>query len=441
MKQIIYSLFFFFLITQTSFAQWYQQNSVTTKNLNSVQFIDANTGWAVGSSWDPGIGYTSIILKTTDSGDSWNAQTSGTTLPLNDVQIINEQNGWIVGGLLDFGCENIVLYTTNGGEEWIQQIVGDSLCLNAICFITDSIGWVVGGSYDPEIGFIPIILKTTNGGNNWICQSAPTEWPLNDVYFIDANIGFIAGGMGHAGLATTGVILKTTNGGDTWIEQTAPDEIAWYGISFSDAQNGIVVGGRAAALGYFGEIFRTADGGTNWLLALEIEYSRFHGVTVIDSNHVWAVGTPILFSSDKGINWTNQGAFPNYLLNDVCFVNSSTGWVVGSGGIILHTTNGGVSFVEEEVIDEMPTEFLLSQNYPNPFNPSTKIKYSLPQSSRVHIKIFDVLGTEIETLVNEEKQVGTYELMWNAANLPSGVYFYQLIAGDFVQKKKMILIK
>jgi hypothetical protein len=95
----------------------------------------------------------------------------------------------------------------------------------------------------------------------------------------------------------------------------------------------------------------------------------------------------------------------------------------------------------EEVFYEAPSEFLLSQNYPNPFNPSTKIKYQIPEISFVTIKVFNVLGKEIETLVNEEKPVGTYELTWNAANLPSGVYFYQLKAGNYISTKKMVLMK
>ncbi|MCW8824705.1 MAG: aryl-sulfate sulfotransferase [Ignavibacteriaceae bacterium] len=87
------------------------------------------------------------------------------------------------------------------------------------------------------------------------------------------------------------------------------------------------------------------------------------------------------------------------------------------------------------------TDLYLSQNYPNPFNLGTKIKYQIPKMSHVTIKIFDVLGNEIETLVNEEKPVDTYELTWYAENLPSGVYFYQLKAGDFISTKKMILLK
>jgi len=91
--------------------------------------------------------------------------------------------------------------------------------------------------------------------------------------------------------------------------------------------------------------------------------------------------------------------------------------------------------------DVFPKEFRLFQNYPNPFNGNSIIKYSIPKSSQVQIKVFDVLGSEIETLLNEEKPVGTYELNWNASNLPSGVYFYRLRAGDFVQTRKMILLK
>jgi CubicO group peptidase (beta-lactamase class C family) len=98
-----------------------------------------------------------------------------------------------------------------------------------------------------------------------------------------------------------------------------------------------------------------------------------------------------------------------------------------------------VTGIESEEIS--PTEFVLEQNYPNPFNPTTTFKYSIPQTSKVVIKVYDILGNEIELLIDEEKTVGTYELTWNAASLPSGVYFYQLKAGEYVNTKKMILLK
>jgi hypothetical protein len=102
------------------------------------------------------------------------------------------------------------------------------------------------------------------------------------------------------------------------------------------------------------------------------------------------------------------------------------------------------SFTYSEIIEVdlgSPTKFEISQNYPNPFNPSTTISYSVPAKEFVSIKVYDVLGKEVTTLVNDEKPAGSYEIEFNATASPSGVYFYQLKAGDFVETKKMILLK
>jgi hypothetical protein len=99
----------------------------------------------------------------------------------------------------------------------------------------------------------------------------------------------------------------------------------------------------------------------------------------------------------------------------------------------------GTAGVNDE--SETPKEFSLAQNYPNPFNPITTFRYSIPTESKVIINVYDMLGNEIETLINEEKSAGTYEITWYAENLPSGVYFYQLKAGSFTESKKMILMK
>lgn len=88
-----------------------------------------------------------------------------------------------------------------------------------------------------------------------------------------------------------------------------------------------------------------------------------------------------------------------------------------------------------------PTEYKLSQNYPNPFNPVKRINYSIPQQGMVSIKVFDVLGKEVTTLVNEIKQPGSYDVEFNAANLSSGVYFYRIQSGDFRDVKRMVVIK
>jgi hypothetical protein len=89
----------------------------------------------------------------------------------------------------------------------------------------------------------------------------------------------------------------------------------------------------------------------------------------------------------------------------------------------------------------VPASYSLSQNYPNPFNPATNIKYSIKQQSQVSLKVYDVLGKEVESLVNQNQNAGSYEVNFNASKLASGVYIYRLTAGDFVQSMKMILIK
>jgi hypothetical protein len=89
----------------------------------------------------------------------------------------------------------------------------------------------------------------------------------------------------------------------------------------------------------------------------------------------------------------------------------------------------------------LPKVFALSQNYPNPFNPSTTIKFDLPKDSRVSLKLFNIIGQEVITLVNEEQKAGYKSVEWNASNVASGVYFYRIHAGDFVESKKLILLK
>lgn len=105
----------------------------------------------------------------------------------------------------------------------------------------------------------------------------------------------------------------------------------------------------------------------------------------------------------------------------------------------LWGTTDAPTNIEEQLTS--PSTFSLEQNYPNPFNPSTNIKYSIPQSSNVVLKIYDVLGNKVTTLINEEKPAGNYEVDFDASNLSSGTYFYQLRAGAYIETKKMILMK
>ena len=108
----------------------------------------------------------------------------------------------------------------------------------------------------------------------------------------------------------------------------------------------------------------------------------------------------------------------------------------GMAGVIV--VQNAVSVPEDELL---ANDFELKQNYPNPFNPSTRINFAIPNSSFVNLKVYDVIGNEIATLVSEEKQAGNYEIDFNATGLPGGIYFYQIKSGSFIETRKMTLLK
>jgi len=145
----------------------------------------------------------------------------------------------------------------------------------------------------------------------------------------------------------------------------------------------------------------------------------------------------IIHTDNGGNTWITEDSTSYELYLDWFFVNDDVGWAVGYEGIIKHLNNLSNINYQNTLI----TDFKLLQNYPNPFNPSTIIEYQIPELSFVTIKVYDVLGSEIITLVNEDKPNGNYEIEFAGNELPSGIYFYRLQAGSFVETKKMVLMK
>ncbi len=159
----------------------------------------------------------------------------------------------------------------------------------------------------------------------------------------------------------------------------------------------------------------------------------------------WLVGKngEIITKAAGDTLWSKQLSGTNLNLNSINFIDDTSGVAVGDSGLILTTTNGGITEVKDRkyYYTQELMDYKLNQNYPNPFNPTTIINYSVPKSGLVTITVYDVLGREIAQLVNEQKNAGTYNIEFNADRLATGIYFYRMQAGSFVETKKLLLLK
>ncbi|GBD86097.1 hypothetical protein BMS3Abin03_00006 [bacterium BMS3Abin03] len=241
---------------------------------------------------------------------------------------------------------------------------------------------------------------------------------------------FIANGQG--GLSGPVYIFKRKN---DYLIGDLSNNIRTYGI------NGNYLGNFATGLDFPNEISMTAD--SNIVVAVDNELNP-QGIHIFDYNSNFIKELEPMMLLRGAIKLSNG----NYLVTNIGGVHE-----IDTSGIILRTVLGGVSAwhiskvtlpatsgIQNDLLSP-PMRYGIKQNYPNPFNPSTKINYQLPKRSFVTLKVYDVLGNEVATLVNEEKPVGEYEVEFNAEGLPSGIYFYQLRAGSFVDTKKMLLVK
>jgi photosystem II stability/assembly factor-like uncharacterized protein len=413
---------------------WQWQNPLPQGHfLSAVKFINADYGWAVGNF--------GTIIHTTNGGTTWITQTSGTTNDLLGISFADANNGAASGGYYSpiSGSGGIILHTTNGGTTWVAQLIDTTYWFNDISFTDANNGTATRADK---------ILRTTNGGANWVTQLTNAMSELLGISFTNQNNGTVVG--------SGGTILRTTNGGTNWVTQTSGTTNDLLEVSFTDANNGTAVGHAGA-----GTILRTTNGGTTWITQTSGTTGYLLGVSFTDANNGTVVGVAgtILRTTNGGTTWVTQTSGTTNDLSGVSFTDANNGTVVGEGGTILHTTNGGttwvaqsgVTFIGEERVGEVPTDYVLEQNYPNPFNPSTKISFKLQVSGFTTLKVYDMLGREVRTLVSEELKTGSYETTFSAeggsasgrdaSSLASGVYLYRLQAGDFVQTKKLVLLR
>jgi photosystem II stability/assembly factor-like uncharacterized protein len=392
-------------------------------------FIDSLNGWAAGDS--------NIILRTTNSGQDWSIQNYSEGHRIVDLCMINQRLGWAVSThYLQSGSH--VLKTTNGGSSWIQSLTLDTNINFYSIFFVDSLKGFVGGD-------AAFILKTTNAGENWIKCAVDSNrfnfFPVMKIIFRSPQIGLAGGGYQETG----GCIWRSSDFGNTWAIRDTSVERIWD-LDYRDSLSIMGPGSEFEVGGPF--IVRSTDGGITWNFKYVIGYwGLANALSYRTPDNIWmSLGNAEKWavSNDNGFSWDLIQVADSQVINDIQFISDRFGWAVGTNGLIYKYNSSEIGIKKFD--QHFPKQFFLSQNYPNPFNPTTKIRFSIPPSKWVRgmdvkLIIYDVLGKEVATLVNQQLKPGTYEVVWNASNYPSGVYFYKYITESFTESKRMVLVK
>jgi photosystem II stability/assembly factor-like uncharacterized protein len=401
------------ILTTNNGITWEEiKKSQMNDNICDFCFINANTGWATGSK--------SCIYKTTNGGDNWYCQNlDSETTYLWSVKFKDENTGIAVGNT------GKTIRTTDGGLHWVGSTIDSNFVLRSIDIKNPSKIFCTGTKK---------VFFSTNFGQSWEQSMEAFNTEFSDIQFLNNSTGYLTGYQYSS--STFGVVYKTTNGGDNWQQIYFKYGSDFYTGYFANMNTGWI-GGNG------GKIYKTTNGGVNWNICFSDTLGGFFKIRSGNAFNVCAAGYDgrVLISTNGGTNWNKPFDRSGFHLHAVEYMNENICWVGGSSGQIIKTTNAGIVFASINS-NFIPKDYSLYQNFPNPFNPSTNIKYQIANNNFVIIKVFDILGKEIATLVNEKQSPGIYEVTWNASEFPSGVYFYQLSIdnGQFLNKK-MILLK
>jgi photosystem II stability/assembly factor-like uncharacterized protein len=422
---LILTIFLLFLSTNTlSMAQegWFSVSAGYEYTHVACSFIDADTGWVIKEA--------NGVIKTINGGNEWEDQYINYQDKPGDIQFIDGNTGWMCG------WNKSMFKTIDGGEHWQLILENNSpdysfSYITSICFLDKNLGYCAGYQYKTtSSSYESILMKSVDGGEGWTPQTAGShDYIFASIFFINENIGWVCG--------YSGKIFKTVNGGTNWIEQDSHTDLDLHSIFFINMQKGWAVGQE-------GIILVTSDGGDTWITQTSPTSSKLSEVQFLNENIGYACGSDntILKTLEGGTDWHQQNSGSDAMFSDIVFLSPDTGYCVGWEGTILKTVNGGVGTNSIEISDmKLPKKVRLYQNHPNPFNPSTKIKFTLHKSEFVELKVFNILGKEVTTLVSNKLNQGNHTYTFDSKNLASGIYYYQLVAGEFQDVKKMILLR
>lgn len=275
--------------------------------------------------------------------------------------------------------------------------------------------------------------KSTDDGASWTKAAATglTNPSIISFEFAPNNDLYVA-------TETHGLVYRSTNDGENFT-QTNFAEREWLNKVAIYSDGTVFVGGE-------GGFWYSTDNGDTWTIHnTNLVNPSDPGVKdIVVDNNGDLYATPFDggagVSHDKGNTWTriDDGLTTTNTVNPLLIANNYLFAGSRDAGVFRSVSTITAVELDNNVI---PNNFMLSQNYPNPFNPITSIQYGISRRQFVALKIYNVLGREITTLANEVESPGNYEVKFNATNLPSGIYFYRLQAGSFVETKKMILLK
>jgi photosystem II stability/assembly factor-like uncharacterized protein len=430
-------------------AQWVEQNSGTTNWLISVQALKHNSAWVAGGS--------GTVLNTNSSGTHWRNVSISGAADIWSIYALDHKTVFAIGFTADWSA-TAIWRTANNGATWkmVLSLPSSNYMLNCMTFFDDKEGIVCG---DPDYAFPSpnywTIYKTYDGGLTWApITNPPTQdgmnfgWKnsmthvRNTVFFgttmFDDNFNFDPDAR----------IYKSIDRGEHWTYAVTPGVVQVNTIQFINAMTGYAC--RA----------KTIDGGVTWF-AMNDPYATVTGdinnfilsATGVGKD-VWVTGihregpayfsdswnnyTTVYYSANGGTTWTLEYTVPTGTPNEVKISADNK-------ALYLIQDDGGIAYKELGTIKEMivsgDKSNKLIGNYPNPFNPSTSIKYQIQNSGLVTLKVYDIVGKEVATLVNEIKQPGSYDVRFDARSLSSGAYFYKLITGNFTETKRMLLVK
>ena len=361
------------------------------------------------------------IYCSTDNGDNWVKMNNGLTVP-NVFSLAISRNGDILAGTY-----HGLFHSVDIGNNW-TLVNPPGIFINSI--VSDSSGYIYYGTLYEGI------YRSTDDGAKWDTANVG----LTDKYVNGLAIDLK--GNVYAGTNDSGM-FRSRDKGDHWDKinvglVSSPHFPTLISIQcINTTKNGYVFASRGDGTG----IIRSTDEGDNWTQINSGLKEELAGPIVIDSigNIFLSLYSGVYISTDNGDSWTNFGLQDIHVqamsINKEGFLFAGT---EGKGVYKCINTSTEINASEERGIS---SKFLLHQNYPNPFNPTTKIQFAVPEACNVRLSVYNILGQEVETLVNGFKSAGTYIVNFDASRLASGMYIYRLTSNSTVLARKMMLLK